>query len=228
MLSQDWLTALHSLSRQEKYDAITALLYSLKQDEGLAAEIVDSLTLASSNFDEDDGVELSFEDEGFEDEEDEEAETTLSPEDDKVVSRWLPRLSDHSSEVREKAAENLAQVAIRNTKNRNSLVPLLLDHARTEEDFSVVCDSILYPLSALPRRNRQWTDALLDVYVHLARKADYVTGSHAYGYIWELIEIGLVGKQDPKFPVIMQLAKHGENSSDSDIRAHSLTILEGV
>jgi hypothetical protein len=122
----------------------------------------------------------------------------------KKITRWLPRLTDDSSDVREEAAEILSKIALSQPELRDSLVPLLLRHCLTETSWPVICNSILFNLSSIPERDSQWLEIFLDTYIELAKTSDNfvfcgdVVREHALSNIWDLIEEKMVGIDHPK------------------------------
>ena len=122
----------------------------------------------------------------------------------KKLTRWLPRLTDESMDVREEAAEILSTIASSHVELRDSLVPLLLRHCLAETAWTVISNSILCNLSSIPERHPEWLESFLDTYIELAKTSDefvfsgYVVRQHALSNIWDLIEAKMVGIDHPK------------------------------
>jgi hypothetical protein len=147
---------------------------------------------------------------------------------DKIVTRWLPRLGDPSSEVQEQAAENLAELAAAKPAYRAQLLPPLLALARSTESWPVAADSIMYPLQEIPKTDGRWLDAFVDLYVDLAKKREYVTAEHAYQYLAELITEGHLPPSHPAFDSVVAMARRDVAKRKGDERKHIFAILDWV
>jgi hypothetical protein len=150
----------------------------------------------------------------------------MSTSQEKIVSRWFPRLNDPSNDVKKEAAEKLADVAKAKPELREKILPPLLKLCIEVESWPLVCNGILYPTSDIPKQDPLWLDAFLDVYICLAKKEEYVTGESAYGYIWELIEEGIVDDSHERFSEILSMAEEDEKRKQGDERKYIFSILD--
>jgi hypothetical protein len=157
----------------------------------------------------------------------------------KKISKWLPRLTDDSSSVREEAAEVLSEIASSQSELRDSLVPLLLKHCMTETSWPVICNSILFNLSSIPEREPQWLESFLDAYIELAKTSnDFVfcgdtVRENALSYIWDLIEAKLVGIDHPKIGRISavvesRLSRTGDKAATGREKLYLLKIQDWI
>lgn len=159
------------------------------------------------------------------------SDAPTNPNDDAVLSRWLPRLKDPSREVREEAGKKISEIAVNNPAYRNQLIPTLMAHCKKEESWPVVTNGILYPLGDLSE-DPQWREKFLDLYIFLAEKNNYGTGDNGYRGIWESIEKGFVDTNHPQFQKILTLANKGKDAkyppdnNVNDLRLYSMKILD--
>lgn len=154
-----------------------------------------------------------------------------NPNVDATLSRWLPRLTDPSREVREEAGKKISEIAVNNPTYRDQLIPLLIAHCWTEQSWPVVTNGILYTLKDLPS-DPKWREQFLDLYISLADKNDSVTGSTGYREIWRAIEKGFVDNRHHRFQKILSLANKGKDAkyphdnNVDDLRLYSMKILD--
>jgi hypothetical protein len=125
----------------------------------------------------------------------------------KKINRWLPRLNDPSSDVREKAAEALSQLALKHKDLRDNLLPTLMRAAANEESWMVVCNGTLYYLSDIPKKDPRWVTPFLTLYISLIKEREYVIRENASRYVWGLIEDGLLTKDHPDLEKVVSLAR---------------------
>lgn len=145
---------------------------------------------------------------------------------EKIVSRWFPRLNDPSNDVKEEAAKNLAKVATAKPEYREKILPPLLKLCFEVKCWPLVCNGILYPTSDIPKQDSRWLDEFLDVYIYLAKKGEYVTGESGYLYIWNLIEKGFVDESHKRFSEILNMAEKDEKNREGDERKYIFSILD--
>ena len=126
----------------------------------------------------------------------------------KKISRWLPLLGDRKDLVRREAAEILSKIAASEEELRDSLVPHLLNHCLKETSWPVICKSILYNPSFLPKWDPWWLEIFLDSYIQLAKTSDDFVScgdnvrESAMAEIWYLIEEGLIDSTHLKMKII--------------------------
>jgi hypothetical protein len=132
----------------------------------------------------------------------------------KKISRWLPLLRDRKHLVRREAAEILSKIAASEEELRDSLVPHLLNHCLKETSWPVICKSILYNLSFLPKWDTQWLESFLDSYIQLAKTSDDFVScgesvrESAMAEIWDFIKEGMIDSTHPK---MKKIAAHIED-----------------
>lgn len=157
----------------------------------------------------------------------------------KKITRWLPRLTDESVDVREEAAEILSTIASSHVDLRDSLVPLLLRHCLTETAWPVICNSILLNLCSIPERQTEWLESFLDTYIKLAKTSDefvfsgFVVREHALSNIWDLIEAKLVGIDHLKMKNIAllvesRLSREGDKIATGGEKKYLLKIQDWI
>lgn len=148
----------------------------------------------------------------------------MSPE--RIVERWLPRLGDESEDVQTEAAKKLAEVAQDHPQFRPHLIPVLLATCRSDVDWVIVCNSIFFHLSEIPKSDKSWLDAFIDTYLFLAKKNEYVTGEHAFGYMWDLIDQGHIDEEHPRFQEILTISRAGLKVKKHEARKPMMAIVD--
>lgn len=151
----------------------------------------------------------------------------------KKITKWLPRLEDSSSGVREEAANILAKIAVSEPSLRDTLLPLLLKRCRQEDSWPVICNSILFNIAPIPKKSPEWIEPFISTYVELARMQDvffgaYVVREHALGYIWELIKARKIKREHPRIKDILEIVSDGlsrtEDEPSGDERLYMMRI----
>ena len=103
---------------------------------------------------------------------------------ERIMSRWLPRLHDSSPDVQEEAAQKLSQLAMGEPERQAGiLLPLLFDLARKTKSWVIACNGIMNPTEEIPKTDDRWFDEFVDLYIDLAKKNAYVTSEDAYRYV---------------------------------------------
>lgn len=130
----------------------------------------------------------------------------------KKIVKWLPRLEDESSTVREEAGRILSLLALENPELRDSLIPVLIKKVASEDDWPVVCNGILFHLSEIPSEDPAWVSSLVPLYLDLVKRPPDIFGQftvrdHAARYLWEMIESGLFKLDHPDMPKTISLAR---------------------
>jgi hypothetical protein len=153
--------------------------------------------------------------------------SALDDKDEKLLARWLPRLTDHSSDVREQAAKHLATLAVRNPGYRGRLVPLLLDFAVEEAYWNVVLNGLFFSgnLPSIPKIDAGWIDAFVDAYLEIGA----VPNSKQHGAwreLQKLVQEGHLKQQDKRFRQVVTTAAGVLNGASNDSRAHIFAILD--
>jgi hypothetical protein len=100
---------------------------------------------------------------------------SIDEEDAKIFSRWLPRLTDRSTDVRTAAGIHLGQLAIRSITFRDRLVPLLLDFTAEEKAFYVLSNGLYSngQFGLVVRIEPKWLEAFVDVFLDVGAPPDY-------------------------------------------------------
>ena len=146
-----------------------------------------------------------------------------------VIDRWLPRLADESSDVREQAAEKLAGLAAGSDEFRSIVLPRLFDIARSESNWVIVSNSILYETESIPKTDSSWLDAFVDLYIDCTDKPDDFSGvieENAYRLLRELMEEAYLTPQHPRFDSVIEMARRDMERKKGDVRKELYGILD--
>ena len=147
--------------------------------------------------------------------------------DDLLLRRWLPRLTDRSADVRQKAAEHLGALAVRKPKYRGHLVPLLLDFAVEEEYWHVILNGLFFSADfpAIPKSDAKWLDPFVEAYLEIG----VVPGAKQDGgwrELAELVEEEHLKPHHSKFNKVTDVARSVLNAANDDARLHIYAILD--
>jgi hypothetical protein len=153
--------------------------------------------------------------------------TEIDSESVKLLERWLPRLTDRSSDVREKASVALGKLSVRSAACREKLVILLLDFAVQEEYWHVILNGLLFhgEFSTVPKIDTRWLDPFVEAYLELGAIPD---GKQSGGWreIQELLEEGYLKPANPTFRKVVDAAKQALSGSDETSRAHIFAVID--
>lgn len=146
--------------------------------------------------------------------------------DEALLGRWLPRLNDSSRNIREEAAKTISKIIIRNAAYRDELIPVIIEHCKTEESWPVVVNGVFATLYNFAPADPNSREQFLDLYIYLAKKSAYGVGDSAYRNIWRSIEKGYIGTDYKRLPHVLRLAKIGTDATNQEIRYYSVKILD--
>lgn len=146
---------------------------------------------------------------------------------EKLLERWLPRLADRSSDVRENASVALGKLTVRSPACRERLVILLLDFAVQEEYWHVILNGLLFKgeFATIPKLDAKWLDPFVEAYLELGAIPD-AKQSGGWRELQELIEEGYLKPTNPIFRKVINAAKQALNGSDEDARKHIFTVID--
>ena len=104
----------------------------------------------------------------------------MNTQDQKLLSRWLPRLGDRSQDVRISAIENLSEIAVRNAELRSSIAPKLIHLAKKEEEWVVLSNGFLRNASTIPEFDANWAEDFYEAYLVIAKKNIEIASGNAF------------------------------------------------
>ena len=121
----------------------------------------------------------------------------MNTQDQKQLSRWLPRLEDRSYSVRISAIENLSAVALRNAELRSSIAPKLVQLAKKEEEWAVLANGFLRHASGIPEFDANWAEDFYEAYLVIAKKNVEIASGQAFESMLALLVRRAIDASNP-------------------------------
>lgn len=139
----------------------------------------------------------------------------MNNQDQKLLSRWLPRLGDRSENVRISAIENLSELALRNAVLRSSVAPVLIELIKKEDEWAVVANGFLQHASAIAEFDANWAEDFYEAYLVIARKNLDIASGQAFERMLRLLVRRAIDATNPyvvaSYDLALSLLKGGGN-----------------